>query len=165
MPSSCPRKTFFRLRMNILHVIVELHVASSKVKAGILLICFAILKLCSFLWSTLFVCEKERLKKNPHIFVLCFFWYFLGDSLNWGQLGICPLASRVVQTVVLFSSRRLKASNCFLLKTVNMQRCLAPVFGCYLQFCRKYYFGALVFQNTSLPSAVSSFMLIETLPV
>ena len=82
MPSSCPKKTFLRVRMNILLVIIELHVASSKVKLVLLLIYFAIVTLCSFLRFTSFVFVREEDFKNPHICILSLFWYFLGDSLN-----------------------------------------------------------------------------------
>ena len=151
MPSSCPRKTFFRLRMNILLVIVELHVASSKVKAGTTFNLFLLLLNFVHSCGLLHLCVRKKglKKKTPHIFSLSFFWYFLGDSLNWGQLGICQLANRVMETVVLFSSRRIVVSNCFLLKSVNMQKFLGLVFGCYFQFCIIYYFVTSVFQNTS----------------
>lgn len=148
MPSSCPRKTFFRPRMNILLVIVELRLASSKVKAGTTFNLFLLLLNFVHSCGLLHLCVRNKGLKKPHIFALSFFWYFLGDSLNWGQLGICQLANRVMETVVLFSGR-IVVSNCFLLKSVNMQKFGGPVFGCYLQFCIKYYFVTSVFQNTS----------------
>ena len=88
MPSSCPRKTFFRLRMNILLVIVELHVASSKVKAGTTFNLFLLLLNFVHSCGLLHLCvRKQGLKKTHTYFLSLSFGIFMGIVLtedNWG---------------------------------------------------------------------------------
>lgn len=153
MPSSCPRKTFFRLRMNILLVIVELHVASSKVKAGTTFNLFLLLLNFVHSCGLLHLCVRKKglkKKKKTHTYFLSLsFGIFLGIVLiedNWGFANWLIESWRLLSC---FSSRRIVVSNYFLLKSVNMQKFLGLVFGCYLQFCIIYYFVTSVFQNTS----------------